>query len=83
MEQGIAWIMNKWRARERVFPLESMDPSAVAEMKSNLAEYLEECKEKACLFCKQEPCVWLSNHNSILTWDTLEQGDLSGQYAYS
>jgi hypothetical protein len=55
-----------------MFPTTSSEPSIVVKMEDNLAQYLVEHDEKACAFCEEQPCVWLSNHNSMGTWDKLE-----------
>jgi hypothetical protein len=76
MEQEIARVVGEWRAGICVFPTTSNEPSIVAEMEHNLAQYLAERKEKACAFCEEQPCAWLSNHKSMHTWDKLEHGNL-------
>jgi mevalonate pyrophosphate decarboxylase len=62
MEQEIARVVEEWRAGERVFDSVTTGPNvAFAEMEQDLEEYLAEREGTACVFCKQEPCVWLSN----------------------
>jgi hypothetical protein len=65
MEQEIARVVGEWRAGIRVFPTTSKEPSIVGEMELDLAQYLAEHLEKAWAFCKEQPCVWLSNHGSM------------------
>jgi predicted RNA-binding Zn ribbon-like protein len=69
VEQEIARVVGEWRAGISVFPTTSTEPSIVAEIEHNLAQNLAERKEKACAFCEEQPCVWLSNHNSMRAWD--------------
>jgi hypothetical protein len=76
MEQEIARVVGEWRAGMRVFPTTSMEPSIVAEMEHDFAQYLAEREEKACAFCEEQPCGWLSNHDSMRTWDQLEHSNL-------
>ncbi len=59
-----------------MFDSPSAEPNEVAEMEHNLAQYLSEVEGRACSFCEQQPCVWMSNHHSMLSWDELEHGDL-------
>jgi hypothetical protein len=64
-----------------VFVLVCTVPSVVAEMGRNAAYYLDKHEEgRACAFCKQDPCVWIANHDSILAWDTLGHGNLHVDY---
>jgi hypothetical protein len=77
MEQEIMGIVvGKWSGGESVFPAITNEPSRVAEMECNLGEYLSEGEEKACMLCKQTPCIWLSNHDSILACIMFEHGKI-------
>jgi hypothetical protein len=76
MEQGIARVVSEWRAGIRVFNSASAKPREVAEMEHDLAQHLSEVEGRACRFCEQQPCVWMSNHDSMLAWDELEHSDL-------
>jgi hypothetical protein len=69
MEQEIARVVGEWRAGIYMFPTTSSEPSIVANMEQDFTQYLGEREEKECTFCKEQPCVWLSNHESMQAWD--------------
>ncbi len=52
MEQEIARVGGEWRAGIHVFPTTSNEPSIVAEMEHNLAQYLAERERRPALFVK-------------------------------
>jgi hypothetical protein len=76
MEQEIV-VVGESRAGICVFRTTmSNEPSIVAEMEQALAHYLAECKEEACtLFCKEQPCVWLSSYHESMKME-LEHSNL-------
>jgi hypothetical protein len=75
MEVDIAWIMQEWRDRLRLF--HSNKWSNMAEMEYNLEEYsMDKNENHACCFCDEDPCIWKTHKDSILAWDTAEHGSL-------
>ena len=76
MEQEIARVVNEWKKGERVFPNTTTDLTLVKKMEHDLGVDLAERYGRACVSCEEEPCVWLSNHESILAWDALEHDGL-------
>jgi hypothetical protein len=52
MEQEIARVVGEWRAGIHVFPTTSNEPSMVAEMEHDSAQYLAERERRPALFAK-------------------------------
>jgi hypothetical protein len=48
-----------------------------AEMEQDCSEGNDKDNEtKSCCFFDEDPCIWKTHEDSILTWDMAEHGDL-------